>query len=93
MLERRVAGMHQVLTEIVGKELLRSQAVQVTLMKKGVFTDEELKVNVEEIIESSKKDLKEAAEKAEQDKQKAVEILIPSTANVEPKNEQPQPTE
>jgi hypothetical protein len=77
-LERQVMTLSKVLKEIVGKELLRSQAVQVALIKKGVVADADVVAALSEIIDGAKEDLKTEADRVEADKLKAVEILVPS---------------
>lgn len=84
-LERQAAVFEQkfemftkVLKELVGKELLRSQAVQVALVKKGVVTDQEIVASLQEIIDGAKSELKTEVEKKEADELKKVEILVPS---------------
>lgn len=77
--EDKMATVMKVLKEIVGKELLRSQAVQVALIKKNMLTDAEIVAALNEIIEGAKTELKAEATKVEEQKAKAVEILVPST--------------
>jgi hypothetical protein len=77
-MESQLVSMSKVLREIVGKELLRSQAVQVALIKKGTLADSEIVAALQELIDGAKQDLKEEADKVEAEKLKAVEILVPN---------------
>lgn len=76
--ENQLMTLSKVLKEIVGKELLRSQAVQVALIKKGILADQDIVAALQEIIDGAKSDLKTEADRVEADKLKAVEILVPS---------------
>lgn len=82
--EQRLMGLNHVLQEIIGKELMRGQALHKLLMDKGLFTDEELKKSLEDLIAEAKADLEKANKEVQEEKQKAVEILIPAGANVNP---------
>ena len=82
-MERNLVSMSTVLKEIVGKELLRSQAVQVALLKKELIADADIVSALSEIIEEGKKSLKEESDKVEAEKLKAVEILVPSTVKAD----------
>lgn len=83
-LENRLGSIYKILEEIIGKELLRGQALHKVLMDKAVFTDAELKAALEVLVEESKRDLQELEEKAKAEKQKAVELLVPEGANLKP---------
>jgi hypothetical protein len=83
-LEDKLRGIYKVLEEIIGKELLRGQALHKVLMDKGLFTDEELKKALEVLIEESKAEMKKMEEKAKEEKAKAVELLVPAGANLKP---------
>jgi polyhydroxyalkanoate synthesis regulator phasin len=83
-LEQRIGGLNHVLQEIIGKELMRGQALHKLLMDKGLFTDEELKKALEDLIAEAKADLAKAEQEVKQEKDKAIEILIPAGANVSP---------
>jgi len=85
--EQRFEAFTKILKELVGKELLRSQAVQVALVKKGVVTDPEIVAALQEIIDGAKGELKTEAEKHEADELKKVEILVPDTTIVPVANE------
>lgn len=76
--EGQLKTLSVVLKEIVGKELLRSQAVQVALIKKGVIADAEIVASLQEIIDGAKADLKTESDRVEAEKLKAVEILVPA---------------
>ena len=75
--EQKLDMFTKVLKELVGKELLRSQAVQVALIKKGVLEDAEVVAALSETIEGAKSELKTEVEKQEADELKKVEILVP----------------
>jgi len=85
-MERNLVSMSTVLKEIVGKELLRSQAVQIALIKKELLADADIVAALTELIEEGKKDLKSEADRVEAEKLKAVEILVPNNT-VLPVNE------
>jgi hypothetical protein len=85
--ENQLMVLSKVLKEIVGKELLRSQAVQVALIKKGIVTDAEIVESLQELIDGAKQDLKTEADRVEADKLKAVEILVPSDTKVPSKED------
>jgi hypothetical protein len=84
--EQKFEMFTKVLKELVGKELLRSQAVQVALVKKGVVTDAEIVASLQEVIDGAKSELKTEADKHEAEELKKVEILVPDTTIV-PANE------
>lgn len=81
-MDNQVVSLSHVLKEIVGKELMRGQALHKVLMDKGLFTDEELKKGLEDIIAEAKADLEKEAAKIQAEKQKAVEILIPADVKI-----------
>lgn len=83
MLEHQLRSMTHVLKEIVGKELMRNQALHKVLMDKGLFTDEELKTGLETLMTEAKAELEAQAKKVEEEKTKAVEILIPADAKTD----------
>ena len=85
--EQRLDMFTKVLKELVGKELLRSQAVQVALIKKGVLADAEVVAALSEIIEGAKSELKSEVDKKEADELKKVEILVPDNKIVTPTGE------
>lgn len=81
-LSSKLEAVFGILKNLVGKELLRSQAVQVALVKKGVVTDAEIVTSLQEIIDGAKSELKTEVEKREADELKKVEILVPDTTIV-----------
>lgn len=81
--DNQIISMTHVLKEIVGKELMRAQALHKVLMDKGLFTDEDLKKALETIIEEAKADLKAEAEKVQAEKQAKVEILVPNSVKAD----------
>lgn len=81
----------KVLQEIVGKELLRSQAVQIALIKKGALTDQEIVTSLQELIDGAKAELKEDVDKVEAEKIKAVELLVPANYQAPVITETPTP--
>jgi hydroxymethylpyrimidine/phosphomethylpyrimidine kinase len=85
--EQRFQAFTKILKELVGKELLRSQAVQVALIKKGVLADPEIVAALAEIIDGAKSELKDEVEKREADELKKVEILVPDNKIVTPTGE------
>jgi hypothetical protein len=89
--ENRLGAIYRVLEEIIGKELLRGQALHKVLMDKAIFTDVELKTALEQLVEASKADLKKMEEEAASAKAKAVELLVPQGANLTPPIEGPAP--
>ena len=89
--ENKLASIYKVLEQIIGKELLRGQALHKLLMDKNIFTDAELKVAVETLIEEGKAEMKAMEEKAKEEKQKVVELLVPQGANLTPPVETPTP--
>jgi len=88
-LEDKLRGVYQVLEEIIGKELLRGQALHKVLMDKAVFTDAELKVALEKLVEESKAELTKMKDEAQAAKAKAVELLVPAGANLTPPATEP----
>jgi hypothetical protein len=92
-MENRLGGIYKVLEEIVGKELLRGQALHKVLMDKAIFTDAELKTALDKLVAESKAELEKMKTEAQEAKQKAVELLVPAGANLTPPTEtQPTPT-
>jgi len=89
--ENKLQGLNHVLQEIIGKELLRGQALHKVLMDKGIFTDEELKASLEKLIAESKADLEKMEKEAAEAKAKAVELLVPAGANTKPPVDAPVP--
>jgi hypothetical protein len=83
--DQKLQSLFQVLQEIIGKELLRGQALHKVLMDKGLFTDAELTAALKALMDEAKADLEKAEKEVTAEKQKAVEILIPAGANVQPK--------
>jgi hypothetical protein len=83
MMENQLMSVSQVLKEIVGKELMRAQALHKVLMDKGLFTDADLKTALETIIAEAQADLKAQAEKVAAEKQSKVEILVPNTVKAD----------
>lgn len=77
--ERQLMSLSHVLKEIVGKELMRGQALHKVLMDKGIFTDEDLKKGLEDIIAEAKADLEKEAAKVQEEKAEKIEILVPSS--------------
>jgi len=88
-LEDKLRGVYQVLEEIIGKELLRGQALHKVLMDKAVFTDAELKAALEKLVEESKAELTKMKDEAQAAKAKAVELLVPAGANLTPPATEP----
>jgi hypothetical protein len=82
-MDNQLMSLSHVLKEIVGKELMRNQALHKVLMDKGMFTDDELKTALETMISEAKEDLKKQAEAVEAEKQAKVEILVPNTVKAE----------
>jgi hypothetical protein len=80
----KLASLFKVLQEIIGKELIRGQALHKVLMDKKIFTDEELTVALKSLMDEAKADLEKAKQEVVEQKQKAIEILIPAGANVNP---------
>jgi hypothetical protein len=91
MMDGQLTAFSQVLKEIVGKELMRGQALHKVLMDQGLFTDADLKAALEAIITEAKADLKAEADKVAAEKSKAVEILVPNTVQAN-SNTDPTPT-
>ena len=90
-LDRQLFALTNVLKEVVGKELMRGQALHKVLMDKKMFTDEELSAALKALIDEAKADLQKEQEAVVAEKQKAVEILVPSTVKAE-SNQDPTPT-
>jgi Asp-tRNA(Asn)/Glu-tRNA(Gln) amidotransferase B subunit len=90
-MDGQLVSMSHVLREIVGKELMRAQALHKVLMDKGLFTDEELKKALEDMIAEAKADLEKQAQTVKEAKEKAVEILVPNTVKAD-SNQDPTPT-
>jgi dephospho-CoA kinase len=86
-LEQRSSGIYKVLEEIIGKELLRGQALHKVLMDKAVFTDAELKTALEKLVAEAKADMVKMKEVAEAEKAKAVELLVPEGFKPTPTSE------
>lgn len=82
--ESKLKTVLKVLEEIVGKELMRGQALHKVLMDKALVTDAELKTALEKIIEESKVELEKAKEAVKAEKQEKIELLIPAGANITP---------
>lgn len=78
-MDNQIMSLSSVLKEIVGKELMRGQALHKVLMDKGLFTDADLKTALETIITEAQADLKAEAEKVAAEKQAKVEILVPNS--------------
>lgn len=78
-MDQQLISLSHVLKEIVGKELMRGQALHKLLMDKGLFTDADLKAALEALIAEATADLKKEAEAAQAAKEKAVEILVPAS--------------
>ena len=85
--EGKLRGIYKVLEEIIGKELLRGQALHKVLMDKALFTDAELKAALDTLIAEAKVDLKKLEDDAQAAKAKAVELLVPKGANLTPPTE------
>jgi hypothetical protein len=81
-LEDRLRSIYKVLEEIIGKELLRGQALHKVLMEKNLFTDAELKTALEALIAESQAEMKKMEAKAAEEKAKAIELLVPAGANL-----------
>jgi len=90
-MDNQIMSLTHVLKEVVGKELMRGQALHKVLMDKGHVTDEELKKALEDMIAEAKADLQKEAEKVQEAKQKAVEILVPDSVKAN-SNTDPTPT-
>jgi Asp-tRNA(Asn)/Glu-tRNA(Gln) amidotransferase B subunit len=90
-MDNQIISVSHVLKEIVGKELMRAQALHKVLMDKGLFTDEDLKKALEDMIAEAKADLQKEAETVKAAKEKAVEILVPNTVKAD-SNQDPTPT-
>lgn len=90
-MDYQIMSLSSVLKEIVGKELMRGQALHKVLMDKGLFTDDDLKKALEVIIAEAQADLKAEAEKVAAEKQAKVEILVPDSVRAN-SNQDPTPT-
>jgi Asp-tRNA(Asn)/Glu-tRNA(Gln) amidotransferase B subunit len=90
-MDGQLVSLSHVLREIVGKELMRAQALHKVLMDKGIFTDADLKKALEDMIAEAKADLEKEAKVVQEAKQKAVEILVPNTVKAT-SNQDPTPT-
>jgi hypothetical protein len=86
--EQQLSGIYRVLEQVIGKELLRGQALHKVLMDKAIFTDQELKVALDALIAESKADLKAMEAKAQEEKAK-IELLVPANANLTPPPDAP----
>lgn len=82
-MDNQIISLSHVLKEIVGKELMRAQALHKVLMDKGLFTDEDLKKGLEDMIAEAKADLEKEAKAVADAKNKAVEILVPNTVKAD----------
>ena len=90
-MDRQLVALSNVLKDIVGKELMRGQALHKVLMDKKMFTDEELTQALKDMMAEAKADLEKEQQAVAQEKQKAVEILVPNTVKAE-SNQDPTPT-
>lgn len=90
-MDRQLVALSNVLKEIVGKELMRGQALHKVLMDKKMFTDEELTQALKDMMAEAKAELEKEQQAVAQEKQKAVEILVPNTVKAE-SNQDPTPT-
>lgn len=90
-MDGQLVSLSHVLKEIVGKELMRAQALHKVLMDKGMFTDADLKKALDDMIAEAKADLEKEAQAVQEAKQKAVEILVPNTVKAD-SNQDPTPT-
>lgn len=90
-MDNQLMSLSHVLKEIVGKELMRQQALHKVLMDKGLFTDEDLKTALETLVAEAKADLEKQAKEVEEQKQAKVEILVPNTVRAN-SNQDPTPT-
>lgn len=82
-MDRQIISLTSVLKEIVGKELLRGQALHKVLMDKGMFTDAELKTALETLMAEAKAELEKETAAVNEQKQKAVEIIVPNSVKAE----------
>src|SRR5258708_3044471 len=69
-MDNQVISLSHVLKEIVGKELMRAQALHKVLMDKGLFTDEDLKKALEDMVAEAKADLEKQAQAVKETKEK-----------------------
>lgn len=90
-MDNQLMSLSHILKEIVGKELMRNQALHKVLMDKGLFNDEELKAALESLVAEAKADLEKQAKDTQEQKQKAVEILVPNSVKAN-SNQDPTPT-
>ena len=90
-MDNQIISLSHVLKEIVGKELMRAQALHKVLMDKGMFTDADLKKALDDMITEAKADLEKEANAVKEAKEKAVEILVPNTVKAN-SNEDSTPT-
>lgn len=88
--EQQVSSIYQVLQEIIGKELLRGQALHKVLMDKAIFTDTELKTALETLMAEAKADMQKLEAETNAAKAK-VELLVPEGANLTPPVDPPTP--
>lgn len=96
MMDQQLIALTNVMKEIVGKELLRGQALHKVLMDKNLFTDAELKVALETLMADAKADLEAQQKQAAEEKQNKIELLVPAGAKLtpnEPVATQEQPSE
>lgn len=82
-MDGQIVSISHVLKEIVGKELMRAQALHKVLMDKKLFTDEDLKKALEDMIAEAKADLAKEADKVAAEKQAKVEILVPDSVRAD----------
>lgn len=90
-MDHQLTSLSHVMKEIVGKELMRAQALHKLLMDKGLFTDEDLKKSLEALVTEARADLEKEAQAVQEQKNKAVEILVPNSVKAE-SNLDPTPT-
>lgn len=83
MMDNQIISLSHVLKEIVGKELMRAQALHKVLMDKGLFNDADLKKALDDMITEAKADLEKEANAVKEAKEKAVEILVPNTVKAD----------
>lgn len=88
MMDHQIMSLTSVLKEIVGKELLRGQALHKVLMDKAIFTDAELATALKTLMDEAKADLEAESKKIQEEKKEKIEILIPANVNVTPKTEE-----
>ena len=90
-MDSQIISLSQVLKEIVGKELMRAQALHKVLMDKGLFNDADLKKALDDMITEAKADLEKEAAKVQEAKAKAVEIIVPNSVKAN-SNQDPTPS-